>query len=353
MPSTITAFNTFVAATKAKSSEVNTNFDNLRGNRLPINSDTASASDLTHNLGSDEHRWLGAYVGSIDFETSTSTASLVMQGQTGNTTGAFEMLIEGVTAAVFDPLTAGPQSPKFQVSTFTADGSWTCPSDTLHVILLGAGGGAGGCGGGGGGLSAGGGGGGGGAGCYPQRVSVPVTPGIVYSLSIGIGGAPGTAGATAATGAVGSTGGTSTFGTTATTLASFYGAYPGIGGAPSSTASVAGGSGGYIPSVMPVAGGNGAPNSTAGANGDKSIYASGGAGGGAAGAGGGGGGGGAGRGIGGAGGLGGNGGVGNIGGAAGISSGGAGGGGGAVNVPGGSGSTGGSGFIEVGWIRKD
>ena len=64
MPSTntITAFHTFVAKTRARASHVNTNFDNLRGHFLPINTDTATASHQTHNLGSSDHQWDTIYL---------------------------------------------------------------------------------------------------------------------------------------------------------------------------------------------------------------------------------------------------------------------------------------------------
>jgi len=99
MPSsaTITAFNEFSPNTSAKSSEVNTNFSVFRGHILPVNTDTASASDLTHDLGTDDHRWNKAYVGSIDLETSTTTASLIIEGSLTDTTGAFNFVIEGST----------------------------------------------------------------------------------------------------------------------------------------------------------------------------------------------------------------------------------------------------------------
>lgn len=75
MPSTatITSFYTFTQNTKARASEVNTNFSVFRGHILPINTDTASASDLTYNLGATDHRWGTLYVNSIELATSTST----------------------------------------------------------------------------------------------------------------------------------------------------------------------------------------------------------------------------------------------------------------------------------------
>lgn len=64
MPSTatITSFITMVAGTKARASHVNTNFDNIRGHLLPINTDTQTASDQTHDLGASDHQWRSIYI---------------------------------------------------------------------------------------------------------------------------------------------------------------------------------------------------------------------------------------------------------------------------------------------------
>ena len=135
MPTTITSYTTFTAATKAKSSEVNTNFSNHRGTLLPINDDTATASDGTHDLGSDEHRWNDAYVNSIDFETSTNTASLTLQGQVGNTTGGLELLVEGVTAAAFGAtgMERTTIAPSTSFIAITGETGTASTSGTIHV----------------------------------------------------------------------------------------------------------------------------------------------------------------------------------------------------------------------------
>ena len=73
MPDTITAYNTFSPNTKARATEVNTNFSNHRGTLVPINANTASASDLTHDLGSADHKWRKLYVQDITYDGSTST----------------------------------------------------------------------------------------------------------------------------------------------------------------------------------------------------------------------------------------------------------------------------------------
>jgi len=59
MPSTatITAFNTFVADTKARSSEVNTNFDHIRGHILPTETNTVTSANNIYDSGATDARW--------------------------------------------------------------------------------------------------------------------------------------------------------------------------------------------------------------------------------------------------------------------------------------------------------
>ena len=57
MPDSITSYTTFIAGTKARSTLVNANFSNYRGSYLPINTDTATASDAEHDLGKTDHRF--------------------------------------------------------------------------------------------------------------------------------------------------------------------------------------------------------------------------------------------------------------------------------------------------------
>lgn len=82
MPDTITSFTTFVAATKALASEVNTNFSNFRGNLLPINADSASASHITHNLGSEEHRWHFLFSEGVNFRGNSQGSNWTVEGDT-------------------------------------------------------------------------------------------------------------------------------------------------------------------------------------------------------------------------------------------------------------------------------
>jgi len=151
MPTTITVYNTFVKNTAARATEVNTNFDNHRGTLVPINPLTAASTDLTHDLGHETKRWNVGFLGSLDLETSTTGATLIIKGQTGNTTGAFEFLIEGVTAAVIDTrgfvnprrryATIGATATAFQIATATITSATVTVNFTtiasLHIVTTG------------------------------------------------------------------------------------------------------------------------------------------------------------------------------------------------------------------------
>lgn len=135
MPNTITAFYTFTANTPARSAEVNTNFDNYRGTIVPINTDTASASDNSHDLGSSEHRWRDAYIGralvfdgsgtaQIDIKNNGSTlGSLKSSGLTRNTFATPNMTITSNSGLV--ALANGSMTTMF-TQTFTCFRSPIC-----------------------------------------------------------------------------------------------------------------------------------------------------------------------------------------------------------------------------------
>jgi len=100
MPSsaTITAFYEFAANTKARASEVNSNFSVFRGHLIPIEPLTIAASNITHDVGSDEHRWRTGYFKYMDFDRNTSTSSFYMH--TDPNTTASELLIVRDSATV-------------------------------------------------------------------------------------------------------------------------------------------------------------------------------------------------------------------------------------------------------------
>ena len=72
MPQTITSFPTFSPNTKARSSEVNTNFSNFRGSIIPIEENTAAASNLDHDLGAVDHWFRSGYMVRLFLGGSTS-----------------------------------------------------------------------------------------------------------------------------------------------------------------------------------------------------------------------------------------------------------------------------------------
>lgn len=84
MPNTITTFYTFSPNTKARSSEVNTNFNNYRGSLLPINTNTQTASNLTHDLGASDHFWKTTYTNDIYVGQNTSDWRFFLETSTGN-----------------------------------------------------------------------------------------------------------------------------------------------------------------------------------------------------------------------------------------------------------------------------
>lgn len=217
MPSTITTYHSFTAGTKARSSQVNTNFSNHRGDNLPIYETTAAASDMVHNLGAADHRWAGGFLGYVDLKGITTTTSLVFRGDTTVTAGAFLFQIASVTVAKivatgFDGAYMKPSSVPLSALAFTyqlsltafssaASYSWTCPaSGVVLVKALGGGGGSGGGGTTAGGVTPAGGGGGGASGNGIILYALSVTAGEVLSITVG---APGAAGGLAGNGASG------------------------------------------------------------------------------------------------------------------------------------------------------
>jgi len=84
MANTVTAFYTFSSGSKAQSAQVNNNFDVFRGDMIPVNSDTQTASDLTHDLGHTGHRWKDGYFERIILAGDTSAGTSIGTTSTGN-----------------------------------------------------------------------------------------------------------------------------------------------------------------------------------------------------------------------------------------------------------------------------
>lgn len=94
MPNTITSYIIFAAGTKAKSAEVSGNFSNHRGDLLPINENTATASNQAHDLGSPDHFWAEGYIGKINFGITTTAIATV----TANTSGGLDFAYATTTS---------------------------------------------------------------------------------------------------------------------------------------------------------------------------------------------------------------------------------------------------------------
>jgi hypothetical protein len=344
-----------VSGTKIFASDFNKITGALKVDLVPRNSSGIATAE-GGNLGTSTYPWNALYFGASASQISIDDSAGSIVFKTGGVTRAtitssgldLSSLADGVIT--YSKLNA---NARFQLRSqvFTSSGTFTVPANVSNVIIVGCGGGGGG-GGGGASNGAAGGGGGGGVGANPFVVTLPVTSGGGYTVTIGAGGSAGAAGVYGGGGAGGSggAGGTTTFGSGLR----FFGGNGGVGGVMNG----AGGSGGTTGTGIGFftsggAGGNYHAAGNNGGNGAASNYSgagTGGTGGGAT-AGGGGGGGGAGLGVGGFGGAGGGGTSGSNG-ASGIYCAGAGGGGGGDDNTnsGGAGGSGGGGFIEVYWV---
>lgn len=103
MPSsaTITSFYSFSANTKARATQVNTNFSNYRGHIIAIDPNTSTAATSeTYDLGSTEYRWRTGYFREVDFKSNTSTGqTLQIVGDTAAGQGSFLFKHGGNTRA--------------------------------------------------------------------------------------------------------------------------------------------------------------------------------------------------------------------------------------------------------------
>jgi hypothetical protein len=157
MPSsaTITSFYTFAANSKARATQVNTNFSNYRGHIIAIDPSTITASNETYDLGSTEYRWRTGYFRDIDIKANTTTGqSLSIIGDTAAGQGAFLIKQGGnvrarigggnqyidldTTTSQFDFKIAGVTSASMKISGIPR--SYNTPS-TIYSSTISAGGG--------------------------------------------------------------------------------------------------------------------------------------------------------------------------------------------------------------------
>lgn len=101
MPSsaTITTFYSFTQNTRARASEVNTNFSIFRGHIIPVDPNTSTGSNLTYSLGSSEWRWLSGYFDSV-FLGRTTTSWQIADDTTTSATNKLVFKSNGTNAFV-------------------------------------------------------------------------------------------------------------------------------------------------------------------------------------------------------------------------------------------------------------
>jgi hypothetical protein len=142
MPSsaTVTSYNTFIANTRAKSSEVNTNFSIYRGHNLPIDPNNPAAIDNTYDLGSTEYRWRSGYFGTSLFVGGNRVDRARFQSITQTTTaeaGFMTYLADASTACgVILPYGSGATGSVTKIKKIGATGNpvWVQPATTTALI---------------------------------------------------------------------------------------------------------------------------------------------------------------------------------------------------------------------------
>lgn len=148
MPSTatITAFYTFSANTKARASQVNTNFSAFRGHMFAIDPNTIAGANNTYDLGSTEYRWREGYFRSIDLLSTTTTgAALSMSGVTTGAGAGFVFKIAGTEAMRIVPIVAATTAADIHgiaassIGNFTGNtaATQTVTNSTVTLVTLG------------------------------------------------------------------------------------------------------------------------------------------------------------------------------------------------------------------------
>jgi hypothetical protein len=156
--------------------------------------DTSGANPLWKKRNAANNAWIT--IGTISASTIAFEGASTLPSQSGN---SGEYLKTNGTVATWEPVVSGINA----ADVFASSGNWTCPAGVQKVLVSVIGGGGGGKG----ALSPGGG--DGGHGGYGVGV-LTVTPGTVYTVTVGSGGTGNTLGS-------GTAGGTSTFETISAT----------------------------------------------------------------------------------------------------------------------------------------
>jgi hypothetical protein len=156
--------------------------------------DTSGANPLWKKRNAANNAWIT--IGTISASTIAFEGASTLPSQSGN---SGEYLKTNGTVATWEPVISGINA----ADVFASSGNWTCPAGVQKVLVSVIGGGGGGKG----ALSPGGG--DGGHGGYGVGV-LTVTPGTVYTVTVGSGGTGNTLGS-------GTAGGTSTFETISAT----------------------------------------------------------------------------------------------------------------------------------------
>lgn len=106
MPSTATItstdFTAFVARTKIKSAEVNSNFNLWRGHNIPVDASSSAAAHNSYDLGSSDHRWRYMYGSKIHAVAQTTGSMTVV-----TTTDVYLISASGGTATATLPAVSG------------------------------------------------------------------------------------------------------------------------------------------------------------------------------------------------------------------------------------------------------
>lgn len=128
MPSTITAINSFNAGHTALSAQLNTNFDNMRGNRIPLDMSIQSSSNNFYDVGRKDKQFRNIYVNSFVISTEKMRPLTVgdIISYTRNTSPSGYLLCDGSSVSrstysdLFTVLTnATNTSPSFGYETTT------------------------------------------------------------------------------------------------------------------------------------------------------------------------------------------------------------------------------------------